>query len=317
MSATSTDQRGNGLPGLPLATLRGVAQVDFQSSYWTALLFVLALLLAGWQFAVFALLGTFVSTLTAWFLGANRDRITLGLEGFNGTLIGVAVVLFFDVRWITVLLTIMTSVMGAVVTSALNSMLSPYNVATLTAPFCAVTTALVVAAPSFERVWRGHIMGPPPSAGHPGTALTFTDVWQGLLNGIAQVFFQGKWYVGLTFLIGLLVASRVAGIAAFVSSAIGMIVAWILGAPAADIGAGLYGYNAVLAGLALTGVFVAVTPWGVLYAVLAAIGATVLTAALNNFFEPFQGSTLTWPFVLVTWFFLAAVPVLSRIHRTS
>ncbi|MEU4515741.1 urea transporter [Nonomuraea wenchangensis] len=301
--------------GMPLGTLRGVSQVDFQTDWRTAICFIVALFAGGWQFGVFGLLGTVVATLTAWVLGASRDRLTLGLEGFNGTLIGVALVLYFNARWITVLLVIIGAIMGSVLTSALNALLTPHNLPTFTAPFCAVTTFMLVGAPAYERLWRGRAFATPPSAAHPGASVTFSDLWQGLLNGIGQVFFQGTWYVGLIFLIGLAFAGWMVAAAALVSSAVGIVVAILLGAHAADIGAGLYGYNAVLTGIALCGTFVVPSVLGLVYALAGAVSATILTAFVADLFAPVGGHTLTWPFVVVTWIFLAAVPVLSGVRR--
>ncbi|MEV5557880.1 urea transporter [Nonomuraea wenchangensis] len=300
---------------MPLATLRGVSQVEFQTDWRTAACFIVALFAGGWQFGVFGLLGTVVATLTAWVLGVSGDRVMGGLEGFNGTLIGVALVLYFNARWITVLLVIVAAIMGSVLTSALNALLTPHNLPTFTAPFCAVTTAMVVGAPSYERLWHGRAFATPPSAAHPGASVTFSDLWQGLFNGIGQVFFQGTWYVGLIFLIGLAFAGWMVAAAALVSSAVGVVVAILLGAHAADIGAGLYGYNAVLTGIALCGTFVVPSVLGLVYALAGAISATVLTAFITDLFAPVGGHTLTWPFVVVTWIFLAAVPVLSGIRR--
>ncbi|MEU4579101.1 urea transporter [Nonomuraea sp. NPDC023979] len=302
---------------LPLASLRGVGQVEFQTDYRTAACFVVALFAGGWQFGVFGLVGAVAATLTAWFLGVSGDRVTGGLEGFNGTLIGVALVLYFDARWITLLLVVVGSVMGSVLTAALNALLTPHDLPTFTAPFCAVTTVMLIGGPAFDRVWSGRSLAAPPSAGFPGPEVSFADLWQGLLNGIGQVFFQDKWYVGLIFLIGLLFAGWVVALAALVSSAVGIVVALLLGAPAADIGAGLYGYNGVLTGIALCGTFVALTPLGVLYALAGVVSATLLTAFVGNLFEPVGGHTLTWPFVIVTWIFLAAVPVFSGLRRSS
>ncbi|WP_233507285.1 urea transporter [Spongiactinospora gelatinilytica] len=317
MSANSTDhQDGLQARELPLATLRGVCQVEFQNNVWTALLFLLALLLGGWRFAVFALIGALVTTVTAWVLGVARDRLTIGLEGFNGTLIGVAVALFFEMGWVALMLVIAASVLGAVVTAALTVLLAPYDVPALTAPFCVVTSLMMIGGPAFARIWDARLP-PAPATAEPTAALSYTDVWQGLLNGIGQVFFQDKWYAGLVFLIGLLVASRVAAIAAVAGSAIGIVVAVILGAPATDIGAGLYGYNSVLTAIALAGVFVALTPYGVLYAVLGAVASVFVTAGVAALFRPVGGPALTWPFVLVTWTFLAAVPMFSKIRRPS
>ncbi|GGP01633.1 urea transporter [Nonomuraea glycinis] len=131
------------------------------------------------------------------------------------------------------------------------------------------------------------------------------------------MFFQSKWYVGLIFLIGLLFGGWLVGVAALVSSAVGIVVALLLGAPAADVGAGLYGYNAVLTGIALCGTFLALTPLGILYALAGVVSATVLTAFVGDLFEPVGGHTLTWPFVIVTWIFLAAVPAFSGLRRST
>ena len=155
-----------------------------------------------------------VATLTAVLLGVATDRVTAGLEGFNGTLIGVALVLYFDVRWVTVLLVIVGSIMGSVLTSALAALLTPHQLPTFTAPFCAITTVMLIGGPAFERVWRGRSLAAPPSAAYPGREVTFTDLWQGLFNGIGQVFFQSKWYVGLIFLIGLLFGGWLVGVTA-------------------------------------------------------------------------------------------------------
>ncbi|WP_433212295.1 urea transporter [Microtetraspora malaysiensis] len=299
-----------------LPVIRGVGQVDFMASYWAGILFIVALFVGGWQYGMFGLLGSGVATLTAYVFGAAANRIRLGLEGFPGTLIGVAFVLYFGTSWVTMLLTIGGCIGGSVLTSAMNGVLTPYNLPTLTAPFCVITTVMLLATSSFRHVAQGRIGPPPPSEARGAIALSWNEVWQGMFRGIGQVFFQDKWYVGLIFLVGLLVASRVAAAAAVLSSLLGMFVAWALGAPAADVAAGLYGYNAVLTAIALCGVFVVLSPLGVLFAVIGAASATALTAAITNFFLPFGGHTLTWPFVLVTWVFLAAIPVLSRLRRT-
>ncbi|MEU8796526.1 urea transporter [Spirillospora sp. NPDC048819] len=300
-----------------LTVPRGVAQVDFQSSHWTGLIFIVALFVGGWEFGVFGLLGTVAATLTAYLLGVTWNQISLGLEGFCGTLIGVGLVLYLGTSWMTAALVIGAAVAGSVLTAAMRTVLKPYNLPTFTAPFCVVTTAVVIGAPSFERVWSGHPDSSPPSATDPGTAMTWHDFWQGVFNGIGQVFFQDEWYVGLIFLIGLAVASRLVAAAAFASSLLGLLIGWWFGAQAADLGAGLYGYNAVLTGIALTGTFIVLSPVGVVYAAIGAATAAGLTAGLTDLFDVVGGHTLTWPFVLVTWVFLAAVPILSRLRRTA
>ncbi|QXJ22319.1 urea transporter [Actinomadura graeca] len=306
-----------GLRDTLLTVPRGVAQVEFQPNYWTGLLFVIALFVGGWQFGVFGLLGTVVATVTAYLLGVPWNRVSIGLEGFNGTLVGVALVLYLDVRWMTAALVIGAAVAAAVVGSALNTALTPYNLPGLTAPFCIVTLIMVIGAPSYDRVWAEHANTAAPSATDPGTAMSWHDFWHGAFNGIGQVFFQDTWYVGLIFLAGLAVSSRLVAATALVSSVIGLLVGWWLGVPAADLGAGLYGYNSVLTGIALTGTFLALSRAGVIYAVIGAATAAALTAGISNLFTVVGGHTLTWPFVLVAWVFLAAVPNFSRLRRAG
>ncbi|WP_041439499.1 MULTISPECIES: urea transporter [Thermomonospora] len=324
MSASSAPsahpERARGRQGLErlLTIPRGIAQVDFQPNHWTGLVFLIALFAGGWQFGLFALLGTVVATLTAAVLGVSwPERIRPGLEGFNGTLVGVALVLYLDVRWMTVALVIGGAIAASVLTSALNVLLTPYNLPTFTAPFCMVTSVAVIGGPAFSRVWAGHASTPPPSAAAPGTAMTWTYFWQGTLNGIGQVFFQNKWYVGLIFLAGLFIAGWVTGLVALVSSLIGLLTGWVLGAQAADLGAGLYGYNSVLTGLALFGTFLAISPVSAGYAAVGAVTAAGLTAGVANVFDVVGGHTLTWPFVLVSWVFLAAVPMFGKLRRAG
>lgn len=297
---------------------RGVAQVDLQPNYWAGLIFIVALFVGGWRFGVFGLLGTVVATLTAHLLGVSwEERISVGLEGFCGTLIGVGLVLYLEARWMTVLLVVVGAIAGSVLTSAMNVVLTPYDLPAFTAPFCVITSVMVIGGPSFSRIWAGHAPAAPPSATAPGTAMSWHHLWRGTLSGVGQVFFQNPWYVGLIFLIGLFVAGWTTGLVALCSSLIGLLTGWVLGAQAADLGAGLYGYNSVLTGLALWGTFVLVNTVSAVYAVIGVVSAAGLTAGIGNLFAVTGGHTLTWPFVLVTWVFLAAIPMFKKIQRAG
>ncbi|MFF9641886.1 urea transporter [Kitasatospora aureofaciens] len=55
--------------------------------------------------------------------------------------------------------------------------------------------------------------------------------------------------------------------------------------------------------------------WSAAYAVLGAAAATVPAPALGAIAAPFGGHAFTWPFVLTTMLFLAAVPVIPRSRR--
>ncbi|MDG4862714.1 urea transporter [Streptomyces sp. T-3] len=299
-------------------TLTGVAQVDFMPSAITGVIFVAALFAAGWEYGLYGLLGTAVSTATAHLLGADRGRIRAGLEGFNGCLVatGYAVFLGPD-HFSTVLLAIGGCVVVVVVTSALANILATWNIPTFTIPFCIMASAMTIAAPSFERVWhQGPGLAELAKASTDTTHLGWHDLWHAFFANVGQIFFMPQWYVGLIFLAGIFWASRTAGIMACVGSLTGIFTAWALGSPTSGVEQGLMGYNAVLVAMALCGVFVTVSAWSVAYAVIGAAAATGLTATMSTFFDPFGGHTFTWPFVLTALAFVAAVPSLNRLHRT-
>lgn len=301
-----------------LEVLRGVAQVDFMPSALCGVFFVAALFASGWQYGLYGLLGAAVGTATAYLLGIDRTLITAGLRGFNGCLVATAFAVFLGAGHLsTFLLAVAGSSLVVVVTSAVATFLGSWNLPTFTLPFCLVASVMTVAAPGFANVWHaGQGLAALPEAASGTTSLSWSDIWHAFLGNIGQIFFMPQWYVGLLFLAGIFVANRLAGVMACVGSATGLLVSWMLGAPAAGVAQGLMGYNAVLVAMALCGVFVAPSAVSFVYAVAGAGAATALTSAMNSFFGPFGGHTFTWPFVLTSIVFLAAVPAIPRLRRT-
>lgn len=309
---------GAGLFEFVSEVLRGLAQVDFMPSALCGVFFAAALFAAGWQYGLFALIGTAVATLTAEVWGVDRTRIVAGLEGFNGALVGTASAVFLGPGYYGIWLgAIGGSIASVVITAALVNLLGTWNIPTFTFPFCVTASVLTISAPEFERVWHGRpslARLPEPAAG--GAALGWSDIWHAFFANIAQIFFMPQWYVGALFLVGILVASRRAAVIASIGSVVGIASAWLLGSPADDVRRGLLGYNAVLVALALCGVFLVVSGWSLAFAVIGAAASTGVTGALTDVFEPIGGHTLTWPFCLTTLLFLLAVPSLARLKRT-
>lgn len=299
--------------------LRGLAQVDFMPSAICGVFFAAALFAAGWQYGVFALVGTAVATVTAEIWGVDRTRIVAGLEGFNGALIGTASAVYLGPGYFGIWIgAIGGSIVSVFVTAALVRLLGTWDIPTFTFPFCVTASVLTLAAPQFQREWLGRpSLSQLGSPAEGGTALGWGDVWHAFFANIAQIFFMPQWYVGLLFLAGILVASRRAAVIASVGSLVGIGSAWLLGSPAEQIREGLLGYNAVLVALALCGVFLVVSGWSLAYAVIGAATSTQVTGALTDVFQPLGGHTLTWPFCLTTLAFLLAVPSLPRLQRTA
>lgn len=308
------------VPGTLVApVLRGLAQVDFMPGAWCGAIFAVALFTAGWQYGVFALIGTAVSTLTAVVWGVDRTRVVTGLEGFNGALVGTAAAVFLDPGFVsTWLAAVAGAIASTVLTAALVGLFGPRGITTMTFPFCVTVSAVTIGAPRFQHLWHGR--GTSAALGTPAqgaTDLGWTDLWHAFFANVAEIFFMPQWYVGVIFLVGIFVASWQAGLIASFGSVVAIATAWVLGAPSDDVRTGLVGYNAVLVALALCGVFISVTAWSLAYAALGAVCSTVVNGALIDMFAPVGGHTLTWPYCLTTLVFLLAVPAFPRLTRVT
>jgi urea transporter len=82
---------------------------------------------------------------------------------------------------------------------------------------------------------------------------------------------------------------------------------------AADLAAGLYGYNAYLVGLSF-GTFLAVSPLWWAYVALGGAVSVVATLGTANVFKTWGVAALTAPFVLTAWLFLLATYAFSAIE---
>ncbi|TRV75711.1 urea transporter [Streptomyces sp. 130] len=299
-----------------LASLRGVGQVDFQASLFTGAAILAGLWVAGWETGLFATLGTLIATAVAYALAVDRGSIALGMQGFAGCLTGIALVSTLGNHPATYVLTVVGAALCVVLMAALATLLAPYRLSPMTAPFCLVSGVMVVGAPSFDRVWHG-APAAVSSTTSGDTGITWNDLWHAFFNNVSQVFLVESWYVGLIMLAGLALAGPRVVLWAAAGSVTGIVAAWLLGAPTALIANGIYGYNAVLVAIGLGAVFLAPTVWNGLYTLLGAAVSTGLTATLTSFFKPFGGHTFTWPFILTTWTLLVAVELLPRLRRSD
>ncbi|MEV6122049.1 urea transporter [Streptomyces sp. NPDC052077] len=296
-----------------LGALRGMGQVDFQASVWTSLAILAALWVEGWQTGLFATIGAVASTLTARLLAVPHDSLTQGLMTYCGVLGGIAMLVYLGHHPSTYVMAVAAAVMCTLVTATLTTLLAPFGLRAFTGPFCLVSLVMVLGAPSFDRIWHGTPETAVTGATPKSPVLDWTDLWQGFFSNVSQIFFVETWYVGLIMLAGLFLAGWRVGAFASLGSAVGLLTAWALGAPAVLVHEGIYGYNAVLTSLAFGVVLLRPTLWNLGYTVLAAAATTALTASLAVFFEEFGSHTFTWPFNIATWALLAAVPALSRI----
>jgi urea transporter len=156
------------------------------------------------------------------------------------------------------------------------------------------------------------------------------------LKGVSQVTFVENWKTGVFWIIGFSLAFELApfiagvqdrpwytnaytsgwnehsplflaGLMAFIGSAIGTALSILIKLPIAETRIGLHGFNQVLVMIALTS-FVPLTWQSFLMAVLATVTCSVVVMpALQRFFGQWGLPALTGPFVFTAWVWLIAI----------
>ena len=138
-------------------------------------------------------------------------------------------------------------------------------------------------------------------------ALRFIDI---NLRGIAQVMLQNNPLTGVLFLAAIAWGAFAAGapeilFGGLLALVTATLTAMWLRVDAKALRDGLYGYNAVLVGLALP-TFLQPTPMLWAYVLLGGAVSVVATLATANLIRTWHLSALTFPFVIVTWALLLA-----------
>lgn len=294
----------------PRTFLRGIGQVMFQDNLWTGVLFLIGIFWGAYEegFATVAwgmLIGTLVSTITGYILQLPDNKGAQGLWGFNGCLVGCAFPTFLgNTVWMWIAL-VLCAAMTTWVKTGMDNVLGRWKVSSFTFPFVASTYFFLLAA----RLLNGMpptYMGTPelPGGVHDTLNLEFGNLVVYWLKGIAQVFLINSWVTGIFFLAALAVSSLRACIWAAVSSAIALFIVIVWQGPGADIANGLYGFSAVLTGIALGATFCNNTWKAAVWTVIGVIATVFVQAAMNAFFAPIGLPTLTGPFCVATWIFL-------------
>ncbi|CAD5110570.1 urea transporter [Zestomonas carbonaria] len=275
---------------LSRALLNGCSQIFLQRHPLCGALVLLAIVLSAPHLLGGALLGGLAGLLVARRRGYAGQDIDAGLYGYNGTLLGLLLAGQFE--W-SPLLPLLAIVAGGLSSLLLHRLLrharQHAGLPAYTLPFVLLGWVLLALAAPLGL-----------EAGAPGMTALRPDALglaEAVLRGVGQVLFLDSPLAGACLLLGLLLADwRAAAWAAFASLA-GLVVALFQGWPHATALLGLYGYNAVLAALALSQSHR--RPWAPLTGIL-------LTLLLQPCFTALALPPLTAPFILSCWLVLAS-----------
>jgi urea transporter len=273
-----------------LVVLRGVGQVMLQNNAATGLLFLVGIFYNSWLMGLGAIIGNVVSTVSALIFKYPKEDIDNGLYGFNGTLVGIALFFFFGLNSVTVFLLILGAILSTTVMRTLSKIAPAF-----TAPFVISTWVVILGVKFFNLI---------PFLASPSPFYDHFNLLSASSMGFGQVMFQGNIVTGILFLIAIAINSRKSALYALYGTILGFLFALLLSFPLAMINIGLFGYNAVLCGVALG---------DKKQAILSATIGIILSVLINFGLNKSGIITLTAPFVLATWMVLFFIKKLSQV----
>lgn len=262
----------------------GFSQVFLLQSPLSGVLILAGLFCNSWQLALLALLGCLVSRAVASLWRDTKSEIADGLYGFNGTLVGIAIGVYWEISWLSILLL----VIGAALSTWVARVFRRHaQLPGLTAPFIIAVWALLLVS-----------LLAPQEVGLLDSATQLEEglpLWRmlgvALGDSIGQVMFQANVLTGVLFFLAIAWESRSKALYALLGALVPMLV--IPFVPEAVWREGLLGYNAVLCAIYWAGT----GERRLLYALL-----SVVLSVLLELLALYAGLIpLTAPFVLSVW----------------
>ncbi|CAL8262592.1 unnamed protein product [Boreogadus saida] len=326
--------------------LRGAAQVMFVNNPLSGLIIFGGLILQSRWLALNGFVGTLFATLSALLLRQSRPlddvsgaplkasgccilgpseglwmtgAIAAGLYGYNGILVGLLMAVFSaagDWYWWLLLANAFMSSMCPVVSSALASINSRWDLPVFTLPFNILVCVHMVATGHYNNYFPQVLIEPRSELPNiTWEELDLAKLFRSVPVGVGQVYGCDNPWTGGMFILSLFLSSPITCVHGVLGSAIGMATGLALAAPFGDIYFGLWGYNSVLACIAIGGMFYALT-WQVhLLALTCGLFCAYLGAAITNVMSNFGLPACTWPFCLSALTFLLLTTECVRIFK--
>lgn len=287
-----------------LVSLRGISQIFFITDARAGGVLIAGVGFASPGAAALMLLGSLVQSWSAYILGIREDALA-GKYGFNGALVGAAMVAHGGFTGTGIALTVLGSLAAVVVHQIVDKLfhsrpLQRLRLPVTTAPFCLITSAifmLVPAAGGVELV----------SSSDPWTA-----VGLGITNSFAEVDLTAGWISGVAIFAGLLVGSVSIAVFGLAGAGLGVLAGLAVLGPE-QVSSGMLSYSSLLAAAAVGAVFFPERP--LVWRVLMSAGAALLTLPIVLLLGAVEAPVLTWPYILATWMVIAAVR--STEHKKS
>lgn len=273
--------------------LKGVGQIMLQNNALTGLLFLLGIVINSPVMALAAVVAVIVGTMTAKLLKFKEDNINSGLYGFNATLVGVALIVFFQptvVIWFAII------ILSAISTLIMN--------------FCLEKKIPVFTFPFIVLVWISlyvfHSLTPIPESS-PDYLVDIVYTPFSLMDyglGFGDVIFQGSLISGIIFFIAVYISSPTAALYGLFGAILGVLIAVLLKDRIEDVKLGMFSFNPVLCAI----VFAGIKKIDGLYVII----AVVISGIIEEILIKCELPVLTFPFVMGIWLTLLIRDVLVK-----
>ena len=302
-----------GFTSIILASLKGISQVIFIENIVSGVLILIAITIASYELGIITLCSSIIGTVIGKIGGANENSVNSGLYGYNSVLTGLALMLFLtgNTRW---MIALAGAVIAAIFSASMVHFMKNVAIPILTFPFIILTWFMLLVSYRLEAFQLSNTLVPQSLSLWELNIEGEMNLKEEIFNGIGQVFFLDNNLSGLLLFIAVFWAGWKLGLYAVVGNAAALLIAYELGAEHPLIISGLYGYNAILACMAVASVFsTEENRYRNISGILAACLTVPLTASVSTWLLPYGLPALTMPFVLSTWLFLGARKVLSKL----
>ncbi|NXD85273.1 UT2 protein, partial [Halcyon senegalensis] len=288
--------------------LRGTSQVMFVNNPFSGLIILVGLFIQSPWWMLTGCTGTTVSTLTALALSQDRSAIEAGLHGYNGILVGLLMAVFSDkgdYYWWLLPPVAVISMACPILSSALGSIFSKWDLPVFTLPFNIAVTLYLAATGHYNPFFPTTLIKPVVSVPNiTWTAINVPLLLQSIPVGVGQVYGCENPWTGGIILVALLISSPLICLHAAIGSTVGMFAALSIATPFDSIYLGLHNYNCALACIAIGGMFYALTWQTHLLSLACALFCAYSGAGLANALSVLGLPLCTWPFCFSALLFL-------------
>ena len=302
-----------GFTTIILGSLKGISQVIFIENVISGVLILIAITIASYELGIISFCSSLIGTVIGKIGRANEKSVSTGLYGYNSVLTGIALMLFLTgpTRW---MIALAGALIAAIFSATMVHFMKNTALPILTFPFIILTWFMLLVSYRLETFQLSNTLAPQSLALWELDITGEVNLTEGIFNGIGQIFFLDNNLSGLLLFVAVFWAGWKLGLYAVVGNAAALLIAYGLGGEHSLIILGLYGYNAILACMAVATVFsTEENRYRSISGILAACLTVPLTASVSTWLLPYGLPALTMPFVLSTWIFLGARKVLPTL----